>query len=186
MSSNAEATSPVRRALAALSVALDGLVSAVDDGGLEHFDDVELVEFLQDFERVRNQLPLVDHRALRDAEERKLAEVLCQGRLSRVLTQALRLSPAEANRRVRAAEELGGQTSMLGQPLAPELEVPAVRIQLLLRHRPVRVEVVDEPIDTHLQVLRREVTEERHLRDSRGGGDLGDSGVVVALRSEEP
>src|SRR4051794_35810444 len=101
-----EAASPVRRALATFSSALDGLVSAVDDGGLEHLDNAELVEFLQGFERVRNRLPLVDHRVLRDAEERKLAELLCQGRLSRVLTQALRISPAEANRRVRAAEQL--------------------------------------------------------------------------------
>jgi Domain of unknown function (DUF222)/HNH endonuclease len=117
--------STVWHALLALTVALDGLVSAVDEGGLEHFDDEELVEFLQDFERVRNRLPLVDHRALRDAADRKLAEALCQGRLSRVLIQALRLNPGEANRRVRAAEELGGQTSMLGQPLAPRRPVLA-------------------------------------------------------------
>jgi hypothetical protein len=119
MTSSATAASAVRRALVAFSSALDGLVRAVDDGGLDDLDNPELVEFLQDFEQVRNRLPLVDHRALRDADERKLAEVLCQGRLSRVLTQALRISPGEANRRVRAAEQLAGQRSMLGESLAP-------------------------------------------------------------------
>jgi hypothetical protein len=39
--------------------------------------------------------------------------------LSRVLTQALRISPGEAHRRVRAAEGLGQRVSMLGAPLPP-------------------------------------------------------------------
>ena len=36
-----------------------------------------------------------------------------------MLTQALRISPSEANRRVRAAEQLGERVSQTGQPLAP-------------------------------------------------------------------
>jgi hypothetical protein len=62
----------MRQALAAFSSALDDLVSAVDAGGLDHGDHPEFVEFLQDFERVRTPLPLMDHRALRDAERRSL------------------------------------------------------------------------------------------------------------------
>src|SRR3712207_2498033 len=116
---------PASQALAALSEALDRLVEVVEAGGLDQLDTSGFVAFLQDFERVRNRLPLVDHRALRDAEERQLAESLCQGRLSRVLTQALRISPAEAGRRVRAAEQLSARTSMLGEPLPPRRPVLA-------------------------------------------------------------
>lgn len=113
-----EAT-PVGQALTALSAALDQLTAAVEAGGLDHYDTAGFVGFLQEFESVRNRMPLVDHRLLRDAEARNLAESLCQGRLSRVLTQALRISAGEANRRIRASEQLGGRVSMLGEPLPP-------------------------------------------------------------------
>jgi hypothetical protein len=110
---------PVDQLLTRLTAALDELVGVVEAGGLEHLDTGEFVVFLQEFEAVRNRMPLVDHRALRDAEARDLAGTLCQGRLSRVLTQALRISSGEANRRVRAAEGLGKRVSMLGEPLPP-------------------------------------------------------------------
>jgi len=106
-------------ALAGLSAALDQLIEAVEAGGLDHYDTPDLVEFLQDFEQVRNRLPVVDHRVVRDALERDLAGTLCQGRLTRVLTQALRIGPGEAARRVRAAEQLGERVSMLGQSVPP-------------------------------------------------------------------
>lgn len=110
---------PAGQALAALASALDALVVAVEAGGLDHYDTSEFVEFLRGFERVRNRMPLVDHRVLRDAEQRDLAGALCQGRLSRVLTQALRISAGEANRRVRAAEQVGDRVAMTGEALAP-------------------------------------------------------------------
>jgi hypothetical protein len=116
---------PVGHALTALSAALDSLVAAVEAGGLDHFDTEKFVSFLQEFEAVRNRLPLVDHQVLRDAEARDLPGTLCQGRLARVLTQALRISPGEASRRVRAAEGLGGRVSMLGEPLPPSRPVLA-------------------------------------------------------------
>jgi Domain of unknown function (DUF222)/HNH endonuclease len=107
------------QALTVLAAALDEVVGVVEDGGLDHLDTAEFVSFLQGFEAIRNRMPLVDHRALRDAESRDLAGALCQGRLSRVLTQALRISAGEAHRRVRAAEDLGDRVSMLGEPLPP-------------------------------------------------------------------
>jgi hypothetical protein len=106
-------------ALDALNVGLDHLVKLVEDGGLEVLDDAQLVGFLQGFERVRNRLPLVDHRVIGDATRRGLPESLCQSNMARVLTSALRISAGEAARRVRAAEVLAGRTSMTGQPLAP-------------------------------------------------------------------
>ena len=112
------------RRLAALAAALDALVAEVEEGGLDPLDAAGVVVFLQDLEGVRNRLPLVDHRALRDAAARDVAGTLGQGRLTRLLTQALRISAAEAHRRVRASEQVGDRVTALGAhdiPLRPAL-----------------------------------------------------------------
>ena len=43
-----------------LASALDALILAVDGGGLDQVDDLGLMALLQDFEAVRNRLPVVD------------------------------------------------------------------------------------------------------------------------------
>lgn len=134
---------PAGAALNALSSALDQLIDAVNAGALDHFDTAEFTDFLRGFESVRNRMPLVDHRTLRDAAERDLAERLGQGRLATVLTSALRISAAEASRRVRASEQLSPRVSMLGEVLAPVRPVLAAsqrtgnltpeQVQIILR-----------------------------------------------------
>ena len=114
-----EITTPVADALKVFETALDGLVATVEAGGLDHFDDAELMAFLQGFERARNRMALVDHRTVADAERRRLPEALCQSSMRQVLVAALRLSKAEASRRVRAADAVGPRTSMTGESLAP-------------------------------------------------------------------
>lgn len=116
---------PAAVALRAFSAALDGLVAAVDGGGLDPLDTGEFMVFLQDVESVRNRIPLVDHRMLRDAADRGLAVELGQGTLARMLTSARRISAAEASRRVRAADKLSPRVSMLGVALAPARPVLA-------------------------------------------------------------
>jgi Domain of unknown function (DUF222)/HNH endonuclease len=113
------ALTPVDEALDQLSVGLDHLIKLVEDGGLDHYDDTGLVGFLQCFEQVRNRLPLVDHHTVAAVESRELPAKLCQGSVRRVLTSVLRISKAEASRRVRAAEAVGPRTSMLGERLVP-------------------------------------------------------------------
>jgi Domain of unknown function (DUF222)/HNH endonuclease len=113
-----EATA-VDHALDAFRVAAAGLVKVVEDGGFDAFDDQGLIGFLQDFERVRNRLALVDHRAVRDAEVRRLPEKVTQPNLRGVLSWALRLSRGEAGRRVRAAEQVGERVAMTGEALGP-------------------------------------------------------------------
>ena len=114
----ADATgNPVVHALDQLTTGLDHLVKLVEDGGLDHYDDPGLVGFLQGFEKVRNRLPLVDHAGIVAVEARDLPRTLCQGSMRRVLTSALRISKAEAARRVRAAEAVGPRVSILGEPL---------------------------------------------------------------------
>ncbi len=110
---------PVDHALVQLTTSLDHLIKLVEDGGLNCYDNVGLLGFLQTFERFRNRLPLIDHRAIRDAEARSLADALTQPSMAKVLVWALRLSPAEAQRRVGAAEAVGDRMSMVGEPLEP-------------------------------------------------------------------
>ena len=111
--------SPVAFALDQFSLGVDHLVKILEDGGLDAFDNGGFVGVMQGLERVRNRLPLADHRILADAERRNLPEALTQGTMTRTLMSTLRLSPGEANRRVRAAAAVGERSSMLGEPLAP-------------------------------------------------------------------
>ena len=74
---------------------------------------------MQEFERARNRMPLIDHQIIAAAERRDLPTALCQGSMRRVLVSVLSLSKGEAARRVRAAEAVGPRTSMLGEALEP-------------------------------------------------------------------
>jgi hypothetical protein len=112
-------TAVVDDALDQLAVGVDHLVKIVEDGGLDSLDDRAFVSFMQALERIRNRMPLADHRIIADAERRNLPQALTQGTMVRTLISTLRLSPGEASRRVRAAAAVGERTSMLGQPLSP-------------------------------------------------------------------
>ena len=116
---------PVVHALDQLTTGLDHLVKLVEDGGLDHYDDPGLVGFLQGFEKVRKWLPLVDHAGVVAVEARDLPQTLCQGSVRRVLTSALRISKAEAARRVRGGRggraqglDAGAKLKALLDPLA--------------------------------------------------------------------
>ena len=91
----------------------------VEDRALESLDDTGLVGFLQGFERLRNRLPLIDHQTINEGTARNLAQTLCQGTMTRVLTSTLLISPGEAAGRVRAAETLSERMCMTGEPLEP-------------------------------------------------------------------
>ena len=73
----------VDHALDALNVSLDHLIKLVEDGGLDVFDDTQLVEFVQGFERLRNRMPLIDHQTVRVLNAGDLPDVLCQSSLPR-------------------------------------------------------------------------------------------------------
>ena len=98
-------------ALAEHEASLDRLIKLVEDGALEEHDDLGLVALMQRFERVRNRQSLVDHRFVRDGQARRLPETLTQRSLTVVMAGALRISPAEAARRVRAAENVGDRVA---------------------------------------------------------------------------
>ena len=85
--------SAAEQALDALHVGLDHLIKLVEDRALETLDDTGLVGFLQGVERLRNRLPLIDHQMINEGQSRGLAQSLCQGTMTRVLSSALRISP---------------------------------------------------------------------------------------------
>ena len=68
---------------------LDHLIKAVDDGSLDQLGGMGLVGFMQDQERARNLLSVIDHHIIAAAERLDLPTVLCQGRMRRVLTSVL-------------------------------------------------------------------------------------------------
>ena len=166
---------PVRQRLTAFSEALDLLVDEVEAGGLDHLDAASLMAFLQDLEAVRNRLPLVDHRALRDAAERDVAGALGQGRLTRVLTQALRISAGEACRRVRASEQVGDRVTVLGEHQAP------VRAELAAAQRAGRV--TPEQVDVVCRGLARvDLTGYDRTALARGERELTELATVLGPR----
>ena len=108
-------------ALDALDTALTDVISTVESGGLEQLNAAGKVAVWQRFETIRNQLPLVDHRLIADAEASHLAEEYCSSTISQFLVRVLQLSHGEAASRVRAAAAVGPCISMLGEKLEPVL-----------------------------------------------------------------
>jgi hypothetical protein len=95
------------------------LIKIVEDGALHDLGAHGLVGFLQEVEQVRNQLPVVDRAVIQHSVEQGVPKLLCQPTMARVLATGLRLSAAEAGRRVRAAEHLAERYTMTGEPLGP-------------------------------------------------------------------
>ena len=95
------------------------LLKLTEDRALESRDTVGAVAFLQEFERFRNQLALIDHQVVRDAQQRGLASELDQQDLPRALAATLQISVGEAVRRIRAADAVAERVSMFGERLEP-------------------------------------------------------------------
>src|SRR4051794_8925037 len=117
-SSQAVAT-PLQGAMDGISTALTHLIKVVDDGALNDLDTHGTISLLQELETIRNMMPVLDRAAIEYGIEQGVAHALCQRSMVQVLVNALRLSPAEAGRRVRAAEHLADRLSVTGEPLAP-------------------------------------------------------------------
>lgn len=103
----------------AIKKGLEQLIDALDGGGLDHLDHLEYCDFLRTFEQIRNEMSVADHRAINDGTRRQLPSEFGQGSMKTLLTHVLRISGAEAHRRVIAAESLGERWTMTGQPQGP-------------------------------------------------------------------
>jgi hypothetical protein len=135
--------SVVDEALDTFDAALTDLISAVETGGLDHLHADQQVAVWQRFERIRNKLPLVDHRLIAAADAADLPREYCSATMTQFLVRVLQLSHGEAAARVRAAAAVGPRTTMLGgslEPLLPQLAawqrdglVSAAKVQIVER-----------------------------------------------------
>ena len=163
----------------ALDVALDEtqqaltkMISLLDAGWLEQLNAAEKISFWQKFETFRNQLPLIDHALIADAETTDLAGEYCFSNLKMLMTRRLQLSPAEAAARVRAAAAVGPRVSSEGEaevPVLPQLaaaqragEVGTEQVQIVARAMqklsrpdldPDRVAAVQQQLVKHAKEL---------------------------------
>lgn len=81
----------------------------------------ELVEVLARREALARQAPAIDHRIVARFVAEGHSEVLAGSSLTKALSERLRISSAEARRRVAEAADLGPRTAMTGEPLEPLL-----------------------------------------------------------------
>jgi hypothetical protein len=98
----------------ALSPYLDGLSDVIARCG-----DADLLAEVRELEVLRRRLAAADHLLVAALEQRGIAGLVGPSSTSELLQDVLRLSPREANARVRAAAALGPRTSVTGEALGP-------------------------------------------------------------------
>ena len=84
----------------------------------------ERLAVLERFEGFRRQQPAIEHALINQLGEQASPSEL-GGRLAPALADRLRISRAEASRRVHEAEDLGARRALSGEPLAPVLPATA-------------------------------------------------------------
>jgi hypothetical protein len=72
------------------------LVDTMEAGGLDQLNAAAKISWWQEFETLRNRLPLIDHTLIADAEATDLAGERCFSSLIFLLTRTLQLSHGEA------------------------------------------------------------------------------------------
>jgi hypothetical protein len=117
-----EQRSPMEMALDTFDAALTDLINTAENSGLDQLENHEQVAVWQRFERLRNKLPLVDHRLITHADAADLPQEYCSATMTQFLIRVLQLPHGEAAARVRAAAAVEPRTTMLGEQL--ELLLP--------------------------------------------------------------
>ncbi len=84
----------------------------------------ERLAVLERCERMRRQQPAIEHALINQLSAQAEPSEL-GGKLAPALADRLRISRAEAARRVHEAEDLGGRRALNGEPLAPALPATA-------------------------------------------------------------
>ncbi|HME17903.1 MAG TPA: DUF222 domain-containing protein, partial [Mycobacterium sp.] len=84
----------------------------------------ERLALLQSCEKMRRQLPAVEHPLINQVGQQADATEL-GGKLPGALANRLRISRGEASRRIHEAADLGPRQSIIGEPLPPKLDATA-------------------------------------------------------------
>src|SRR6185312_10902310 len=98
-------------------------IAARLEGPAQRWTDGERLEHLQNIETLARILPALGHEHLDELTHASADEL--GGSLPRVLADRLRISVAEARRRIAEAADLGPRHSLLGEALAPKLAATA-------------------------------------------------------------
>ncbi len=136
---------PLHAAVDTVRTSLEHLIKLIDDGAHTDLGAFGLVDTLQQWETLRNTMPVIDRALIQHGTEQGHPGVLSERTMVGVLKNGLRLSAGEAVRRVKAAEHLADRTSMVGEPL------PAIREHLSQAQRdgavtPEQVSLIDQTL----------------------------------------
>jgi hypothetical protein len=155
----------VDEALDRFDAALTDLISTAETGVFDHLEPDEQVAVWQRFERLRNKLPLIDHRLIAAADTADLPREYCSATITQFLIRVLQLTHSEAAARVRAAAALGPAPPCTGKRLAPLLPglaalqrdgvVSAAKVQIVERaiHTLSRPSLNPQAVQTAEQLL---------------------------------
>jgi hypothetical protein len=104
--------------------ALDAAVSQALELSIDTLTTRECLALLDRCETVRRRLPAVEHQFINKvADQASQAEL--GGKLPFALAERLRITRADASRRIREAADLGPRRAMTGEPLEPVLTATA-------------------------------------------------------------
>jgi Domain of unknown function (DUF222) len=132
------------------SIALAGAHLAVDDllaAPLTRGSDAELLDDLRELERLRRRVDAVEHRLILEAETRSLPDTHSCRTTGLFLRRLLKIDPAEAHARVRAAEAAGERCALTGEalPAAYPVVAEAQRIGgISARHAAIVVDTIEK------------------------------------------
>jgi hypothetical protein len=93
-------------------------LAALPPAALDALDMPELCGVLDTMETRRCQTPVIEHAAINALAAAATPEQI-GGSLKKYLADRLRIRPAEARRRIAAAETLGARRALTGEPLEP-------------------------------------------------------------------
>ncbi|UMB70822.1 13E12 repeat family protein [Mycobacterium paraterrae] len=103
--------------------ALRAVMKRTLDLGFDALTTPERLNVLESFEVFRRQLPAVEHELINELGHEDPA--VLGGKLPAVLADRLRISRAEASRRIHEAADLGERRALNGEPLPPVLPATA-------------------------------------------------------------
>lgn len=160
-----EPDSAAARAVGRLATAIDALTML----DLTRLDRDELLALARAVETQRRRLPVADHRIVAELDSRSVAFELGCASTAALLRAALRLAPADAKARVRAAADLGSRRTVSGEALAPLFAcVAAAQAEgaISAQHATVIVDAIDE-LPGQAQAEHAAAIEERLVADAR-------------------
>ncbi|AGC60933.1 hypothetical protein MULP_00895 [Mycobacterium liflandii 128FXT] len=143
------------RSIAGLLDALDAAVAAIGEAHLEGLQPVERLRMLARLETARRLQAVISHDVIAGLYTEDPAAI--GGPVTKVVADWLRITPTDARRRLRDAQQLSARTTLTGQVLPPELPATARAWrdgQLDGQHlRVIATFVRDLPQDTAPQIV---------------------------------